>query len=244
MVFEANIPLYIQISNDILSKIEEGEFKNMLPSEMELVNLYNVSRVTIRKALEKLEKEEIITRRAGFGTKINSNKEELKNFTLVKSFTNEMKESGAKNSVTFSSTISIVYANKDMISIFKCEPTSKLYELKRLRGVNDKPIVFSDTWLNLPIELPTSREFLFGSLYDYLISNNVYFSRFEEELEAITPTKELRELLNLDKDSAVLKRVRKGYSENDELLEYTINYYDAKLYRYSVEVASIEKVKR
>ena len=56
MVFEANIPLYIQISNDILSKIEGGEFKNMLPSEMELVNLYNVSRVTIRKALEKLEK--------------------------------------------------------------------------------------------------------------------------------------------------------------------------------------------
>ena len=51
-------------------------------------------------------------------------------------------------------------------------------------------------------------------------------------------------ILNLDKDSAVLKRVRKGYSENDELLEYTINYYDAKLYRYSVEVASIEKVKR
>ena len=74
MVFEANIPLYIQISNDILSKIDGGEFKNMLPSEMELVNLYNVSRVTIRKALEKLEKEEIITRRAGFGTKINSNK--------------------------------------------------------------------------------------------------------------------------------------------------------------------------
>ncbi len=48
MVFEANIPLYIQISNDILSKIEGGEFKNMLPSEMELVNLYNVSRVTNR----------------------------------------------------------------------------------------------------------------------------------------------------------------------------------------------------
>ena len=50
-------------------------------------------------------------------------------------------------------------------------------------------------------------------------------------------------ILNLDKDGAVLKRIRKGYSESGVLLEYTINYYDAKLYRYSVEVASIEKVR-
>lgn len=243
MDFENNIPLYIQISNDILSKIETNVYKDMLPPEKELAKEYSVSRVTIRKALEKLEKENVITRRAGFGTKINSNKDDLKNFTLVKSFTNEMKESGAKNSGTFSSTISIVYANKEMTSLFKCEESKKLYELKRLRGVNDKAIVYSDTWLNLPIDLPTTKEFLFSSLYDYLTSNGIYFSRFEEELEAIIPNKDMRELLSIDKDGAVLKRTRKGYSESGVLLEYTINYYDAKLYRYSVEVASIERVK-
>lgn len=243
MNYENTIPLYIQISNDMMSKIENNVYKGMLPSEKEFVNIYQVSRVTIRKALDKLEKEKIITRRAGFGTKINSNKDDLKNFTLVKSFTNEMKESGAKNSATFSSSISIVYDNKDMTSLFKCEEGKRLYELKRLRGVNDKAIVYSDTWLNLPIELPTNKEFLFSSLYDYLTSNGIYFSRFEEELEAIIPTKEMRKLLNLDKDGAVLKRIRKGYSESGVLLEYTINYYDAKLYRYSVEVASIEKVR-
>ena len=105
MNYENTIPLYIQISNDMMSKIENNVYKGMLPSEKEFVNIYQVSRVTIRKALDKLEKEKIITRRAGFGTKINSNKDDLKNFTLVKSFTNEMKESGAKNSATFSSSI-------------------------------------------------------------------------------------------------------------------------------------------
>ena len=215
----------------------------MLPSEKLLVELYDVSRVTLRKALEVLEEEGLISRKAGFGTVINQNLSELKNFTMVKSLTNEMKEIGVKNIETFSSTISILYANKEMMDLFSCDSSKKLYNLRRLRGVNEKPIVFSNTWLNIDIDLPTSKDFLFGSLYDFLISNNVFFSRFEEELEAIMPTREYQDLLKLDKDGVILKRIRKGFDSENKLIEYTINYYDAKLYRYSVEVASIERIK-
>lgn len=243
MDYEKNIPLYIQVKNDIYRKIENREYTNMLPSEKLLVELYDVSRVTLRKALEVLEEEGLISRKAGFGTVINQNLSELKNFTMVKSLTNEMKEIGAKNIETFSSTISILYANKEMMDLFSCDSSKKLYNLRRLRGVNEKPIVFSNTWLNIDIDLPTSKDFLFGSLYDFLISNNVFFSRFEEELEAIIPTREYQDLLKLDKDGVILKRIRKGFDSENKLIEYTINYYDAKLYRYSVEVASIERIK-
>ncbi len=243
MDYEKNIPLYIQVKNDIYRKIENREYTNMLPSEKLLVELYDVSRVTLRKALEVLEEEGLISRKAGFGTVINQNLSELKNFTMVKSLTNEMKEIGAKNIETFSSTISILYANKEMMDLFSCDSSKKLYNLRRLRGVNEKPIVFSNTWLNIDIDLPTSKDFLFGSLYDFLISNNVFFSRFEEELEAIMPTREYQDLLKLDKDGVILKRIRKGFDSENKLIEYTINYYDAKLYRYSVEVASIERIK-
>ena len=243
MDYEKNIPLYIQVKNDIYRKIENREYTNMLPSEKLLVELYDVSRVTLRKALEVLEEEGLISRKAGFGTVINQNLSELKNFTMVKSLTNEMKEIGAKNIETFSSTISILYSNKEMMDLFSCDSSKKLYNLRRLRGVNEKPIVFSNTWLNIDIDLPTSKDFLFGSLYDFLISNNVFFSRFEEELEAIMPTREYHGLLKLDKDGVILKRIRKGFDSENKLIEYTINYYDAKLYRYSVEVASIERIK-
>ena len=243
MDYEKNIPLYIQVKNDIYRKIENREYTNMLPSEKLLVELYDVSRVTLRKALEVLEEEGLISRKAGFGTVINQNLSELKNFTMVKSLTNEMKEIGAKNIETFSSTISILYANKEMMDLFSCDSSKKLYNLRRLRGVNEKPIVFSNTWLNIDIDLPTSKDFLFGSLYDFLISNNVFFSRFEEELEAIMPTREYQDLLKLDKDGVILKRIRKGFDSENKLIEYTINYYEAKLYRYSVEVASIERIK-
>lgn len=243
MKYDKNIPLYIQVKEDIYNKIISMEYKDILPTEKELINIYKVSRVTLRGALKLLENEGYIIRKAGFGTKINRKKQELKNFTTVQSFTNEMKENKAADIKTFSSSISIVFADVKMANLFNCELTKRLYNLKRVRGTNDKAVVYSDTWLNLPIELPTTKEFLFGSLYDYLISNNILFSRFEEELEAIIPTKEAKEILNLSKDVAVLKRIRKGYDINNVLIEYTVNYYDASLYTYKVEVAQIEKVK-
>ncbi len=245
MNLEKNAPLYLQIKEELYRRIMEGEYRydEMLPSEKTLVEQFGVSRVTIRKALDVLESEGMITRRAGFGTTINHDHSELKNFTMVKSFTNEMKESGAANTVTFSSTISIVFADSELMKRFHCEFSEKLYNLKRVRGSGDKAIVYSNTWLHLPIDLPTTKEFLFGSLYGYLIAENVVFSRFEEELEAMLPSRELREILKIEKDGAVLKRIRKGYDINNRLIEYTINYYDAKYYHYSVEVASIEKVR-
>ena len=243
MTYQKNIPMYLQIKKDIYDKIVNQEFNEILPTEKELLKMYQVSRVTLRGALKLLEEEGYIKRKAGFGTKINRKKHELKNFTTVQSFTNEMKENGTANTITFSSAISIVFADKKMASMFDCELTERLYNLKRVRGIEDKAVVYSDTWLNLNIDLPTSKEFLFGSLYDYLISNNILFSRFEEELDAIIPSKELKETLNLAKDVAVLKRARKGYDINNKLIEYTINYYDASLYTYKVEVAQIEKVK-
>ena len=243
MEFNKNIPLYLQIKDDIYKKIETSEYNDILPSEKELMELYGVSRVTLRGALKLLEEQGFITRKAGFGTKVNRQQSELKNFTTVKSFTNEMKENGAASIKTFSSSMSIVFDDCKMNEVFNVSENSKLYNLKRVRGYNEKAIVYSNTWLNIPIDLPMSKEFLFGSLYDYLINNNILFTRFEEELEAMIPSKELKEKLKLEKDSAILKRIRKGYDVNDRLIEYTINYYDANLYKYKVEVAQIEKVK-
>ena len=154
---------------------------------------------------------------------------------MVKSFTTEMKESGAE-SQTLDSSLSILFADPHLMSIFKCGFSEKIYELKRLRGVGKKPINFSDTLLLLPIELPTTKEFLYGSLYAYLVSKDIYFSKFEEQIEAVMPTKEMASLLSIDKDACVLKRIRWGYDQKHKLIEYTVSYYDANLYKYNIEI--------
>jgi GntR family transcriptional regulator len=64
------IPLYMQIANDLLAQIDAGALKpnDKLPSEIELVDRYQASRVTIRLALKYLVAEGVVASRQGKGT--------------------------------------------------------------------------------------------------------------------------------------------------------------------------------
>lgn len=65
-------PKYQVIASELKSQIRAGRFKdvNMLPTEFELMDIYSVSRQTIRQALAILEKEGLIEKRRGSGSHI------------------------------------------------------------------------------------------------------------------------------------------------------------------------------
>lgn len=68
-----NTPLYIKIFNDYKSQIEDGTLNSgdKLPSEKEICEIYDVSRITSKKAMEKLRDEKYVVRRPGKGTFVN-----------------------------------------------------------------------------------------------------------------------------------------------------------------------------
>ena len=236
------LPKYLEIKTNLIAQIKTGYFckSEMLPTEKELCSRYGVSRITIRKTLDELKKEGYVSSRPGFGTKINHHKEDLSAFTLVESFTSEMKEYGSKIK-TIKASLTIVYADEERANEMRCEIGDKLYNLKRVRGDDKGPIVYSDTWLHLPFDLPSTQDFLYGSLYQYLIEKGLYFSRFEECLSAQRSTVAIEEMLRQEKNGIVLKRVRRGYDANKHMIELTDNFYNPERYSYEVEVDSIHK---
>jgi len=78
----SNYPLYIQIYNSLLDEINSGKYKpgGKLPSEKELVEQFNVSRITAKRALNKLASEGYVTRRRGQGSFV------AKDFIIGKKF--------------------------------------------------------------------------------------------------------------------------------------------------------------
>lgn len=56
---EAQVPLYKQLEEIIKNKISSGEYKEneKIPPEPELTEVYSVSRITVRKAIQELVKE-------------------------------------------------------------------------------------------------------------------------------------------------------------------------------------------
>ena len=64
------IPLYYQVKSDLIKKIEENVYPvdESLPSELKLMEIYGVSRSTIRQAIECLIHEGYLVRKRGIGT--------------------------------------------------------------------------------------------------------------------------------------------------------------------------------
>ncbi len=225
-------PFYMQIRDDIKEKIENGYWKEgeMIPPEMDLAKSYGVSRVTIRAAISFLVKENYLQRIPGFGTTVLQNQPHLQNFTLIQSFTNEMKEMGLP-SKTLSAEIQIIKATPKLAEIFGINENDDLINLRRVRGAKT-PILFSDTYLLPYINIPEDNAILYGSLYEYLATQNIFFSKFDEYVSAVVLSEELSEILQMTGETPVLKRKRFSYDENYKLIEYTETFYNSTLYEY------------
>ncbi|GGE33020.1 transcriptional regulator [Pullulanibacillus camelliae] len=76
MTSQKNNAIYLQISNDLKEKILNNVYEvgDKLPTENDLMEAYNVSRVTARKALETLVQQNFIVRHPGRGSYVTENK--------------------------------------------------------------------------------------------------------------------------------------------------------------------------
>lgn len=85
IVPENPLPLYLQLKEIITKQIKEGHLKpgDKLSSERELCEQYNVSRITVRQALNELEKEGLVYRAHGKGTFVAKPKVEQELFTIT-----------------------------------------------------------------------------------------------------------------------------------------------------------------
>lgn len=70
---DRSVPLYYQLANLLSEKILSQELRtgDRLPTEVELVREYGISRITVRQALRRLEEQQLIRREVGRGTFVN-----------------------------------------------------------------------------------------------------------------------------------------------------------------------------
>lgn len=81
----SNVPLYSQLKNLIIDKIENGEYPedSKIPSEQELCDMYNISRPTVRQAITELTNNGYLYKEKGKGTFVAPSKSriDIKNYS-------------------------------------------------------------------------------------------------------------------------------------------------------------------
>lgn len=226
-------PMYLQIANILCKEIENKKFDigDLVPSENQLCQEYNVSRMTARLALTELEKMGYVERKRGKGTRVIFGKyvEQLKE---IKSFTDEMKQNGVEMKTSFC-LITKTKTENNIKDIFNAE-NQDIYLLERIRNANNKPIVYSKTYLNIE-GLSEKNQDYENSLYEYLkIAKGIHVVKAEDQLEAIIADNMLEEKLQVKAGSPIFMRKRKAYDQNKILIEYSISYYIGEKYKYTI----------
>ena len=136
------IPLYFQLKEILKEKIETGELKpgDLLPSERELKEKYQISRPTIRQALNELVNDGLVYREKGKGTYVAKPKI---NYGFIQKFTtfyDDMKEKGF-NTKTRVIKLEVKSGRKALAKKLNIEANDKIIIINRLRFVKGEPIV-------------------------------------------------------------------------------------------------------
>lgn len=123
----------MSIGRNNREKIDSGEWNvgTCIPSERELSSIYNMSRITVRKAIDELERKGKLEKVQGKGTYV-LNHQIVQNLNAVYSFSKEMEKQGKITSTKLIER-SIIPADARVARNLKIEAGSPVIYLKRLR---------------------------------------------------------------------------------------------------------------
>ncbi|WP_245249567.1 GntR family transcriptional regulator [Vagococcus allomyrinae] len=233
----SDLPLYAQIANELRANIQTEKWQegDRIPTEFELCEIYHVSRITIRKAIEELVRENLLYRERSKGTFVQQMTVESNDHsTVIKSFTKELQERG-KMARTVMATIDISHADKRLAKFMNVQVGEKILVLKRTRGDEDSTFAYFITYFTFNKEYSLDYRKYKESFYEYLKEHGVAISEEREYVEAVKPNLEIQKALKIKADEAVLKRVRFTQDQSSDFYEYSECYYIGSKYRYYLD---------
>lgn len=143
------LPLYHHMMSDIIRNIESEEWPQgmKLPSEQELCDLFKVSRITVRKALEELEKKTYIEKKRGVGSFVLGSVSEQTSVLNV-GVVHGIQRMGKVPSIVLNSFELVVDGSLPEISKkFKIADNEYLYVIEQTYYGNQKPLYFETNYL-------------------------------------------------------------------------------------------------
>ncbi|MBT2292171.1 GntR family transcriptional regulator [Paenibacillus albidus] len=161
-------PLYIQLKKAVLSAIDNGTFNqgDKIPTEIELSQTYNVSRITVRKAIEELVSAGYLIKRQGKGTFVNVPKIGRKIDHII-SFTAACKANGVTSHSVVTENKKIK-ADPETAERLQIQQGEFLLYIQRIRYAGERPLMLENNYYPYDAFSFLMEENLEGSVYELL----------------------------------------------------------------------------
>lgn len=218
---------YEKIAFDIKEDILSEKYKpnEQLPFEKELCEKYNVSKMTVKKALDLLVNDGLIIKRRGSGTFVKDiTEKEIQRIIEKKQFSGLTTTSIGHKVTSKVLEFKIINATKEIADILKIEEDEFIYFVHRVRYVDDKAVVIEKTYIPLNLipgmKLADVKKSIYGYIKDKLGLN---IQSAHSTVRAMKSDELDRKYLNLEKDEPILEIERVAYLDNGKVFEYSFS---------------------
>lgn len=239
------VPAYYQIQLDLSDRIQRGEWtdRKQLPSESVLAEQYAVSRITIRQALSELEKDGIIKKSRGCGTKICEKPapfvHKMDFFSIVS--THEGND-GKQVSYQLLNIRRFDAPTEDVIEHLQISPNTPVVYIKRLFVFDGKPLAVGRSWLSLERFPRLDEEGLSADGLTATLRSRygIIIRRFNDAIEAVRPGPDERNLLDISYDCPLLMVRGLSFDQHGIPAEYSTTYWLGDKVRFTVSMNTQE----
>ncbi|MGE8207032.1 GntR family transcriptional regulator [Heyndrickxia sp. NPDC080065] len=239
----SSVPLYEQLGILFKEKILSGEWANgkQLPPERELCDLYEVSRITVRQAIDMIENEGLLQRKHGIGTFVSMENKLEQQLNEIKSFQKTLIQKGVIASTRIV-TCGHMLCSVQLAKVLNVDLTDQITNIKLLGYGDSYPIVFYDSFFPIHIGKEMEREaseaektgLAFSTLDLYRSKLLIKPTHVEQTFESITSNVQLSELLKVQEGWPIFKVTSIMYNENTPL-EYREAFYRGDKYRFFIK---------
>lgn len=228
---------YKTIYEDMRKRIDDGEYKvgDLIPDEMTMCSRFGCSRMTVKKAYDRLVSEGYIYRRQGQGSfvlsrSINRPEVEIQERELY-GFTRATGGKARSKILRFQ----LIFATQEIADHLNIRLNDPVYDILRVRLVGDQPYVIEQTYMSPAVIPGITEDILNHSVYDYIEKELGFRIGAAQKTTSADISNDLdhREL-GLKDVEPVLVIEQTAYLDNGTPFEYSISRHRYNLFKFSV----------
>ncbi|THF73880.1 GntR family transcriptional regulator [Cohnella fermenti] len=233
------VPLYYQLKEYLKREIESGHYQvdELIPSERELSERFEINRMTVRQAINELVQEGMLQRQRGVGTFVSKRKIEQP-LTRLSNFTSDMVNRGMKPGARFLS-MDVIPATASIAQKLQIQEGVNVIELIRIRTGDGEPMALEKCylvyeWTSSLVGINMEDQSLYKVLEEKC---GLKLTRAVQTIEITYVTPSEAHFLEVAGNDAVMLIERITYEENKETpVEYVKSLYRGDRYKFSIEM--------
>jgi GntR family transcriptional regulator len=230
------VPLYHQVEQILLERIAKNDaVGRMLPSEKELMQIFGVSRATVKTAFNTLVAKGLVQRRRALGTRV-IRQQITEDLTRLTSYTEEMEKQGLRVSTQVVKT-GVHVPDAYVRGKLQLREGDATVFVQRLRGTSECfPVVLFNSQVPTGFGITAEEDFR-GSLYRLLEEKHAIPVEWaEEDIRAGKATDQEAQLLGIKCGDSVLVMERLTFTCGNRPVEFVCGVYRWEHYKYSIRL--------